>query len=66
MAYSIEFKYSVDDRVTTPFGDAGIIEMLGFDEGGKKYYVRTKLDGSWFKEADLRLGDGEKLLTEAR
>ena len=61
---NIEFKHSIDDRVTTPFGDVGIIEMLGFDEGGKKYYVRTKTGGNWLKEADLK-DQKEKLLTEA-
>jgi len=46
----IKFKYDLDQLVTTVFGDSGIISMLGFDEGGQKYFVQTKQDGMWLKE----------------
>ncbi len=58
----ISYKFSVDDRVTTPFGDTGIITMLGFDDGGNQYHVKTKLSSKWFKEIDLR--EGRRELTE--
>ena len=49
----VEYKFYMDQRVTTPFGDSGIIEMLGYDDGGVKYYVKTKADSGWFKEDEL-------------
>ena len=49
----INFLFSVDQKVTTPFGDAGIVSMLGVDDGGKKYFVKTKECGNWFTEAQL-------------
>ena len=49
----VEYKFYMDQCVTTPFGDNGIIEMLGYNDGGIKYYVKTKADSSWFKEAEL-------------
>lgn len=51
----VEYKFYMDQRVTTPFGDDGIIEMLGCDDGGVKYYIRTKVDSGWFKESELAL-----------
>lgn len=50
----VEFKYDLDDMIITPFNEKGIIEMLGRDEGGNKYYVKTKLNSAWYKEKELR------------
>ena len=54
MRTEVEFKYSIDEGIITPFGSSGIIEMLGFDDGGIKYYVKTSKGGSWHKEKELR------------
>ena len=51
---TIVFVFDLDETVTTMFGEEGIIDCLGFDDGGKKYYVRTKLSGSWFKESQIK------------
>ena len=53
----VKFNFEIDDRVVTPFGKPGIVEMLGFDDGGKKYFVKTKTESSWFKEKDLEKDD---------
>jgi len=53
MSEKIEFKFSIDERVKTPFGEEGIIRSLAFDDGGIKYYVKTKQTGSWHKEKEL-------------
>ena len=50
----VEFKYDLDDMIITPFDEKGIIEMIGRDEGGNKYYVKTKQMSAWYKEKDLR------------
>jgi len=49
----IEFKFNVDERVTTPFKEEGIVEMLGFDDGGIKYYITTPTNSNWFRENTL-------------
>ncbi len=51
---TIAFEFDMDGKVTTPFGDPGIISMLGYDDGGICYYVRTQTGGNWFKEKDLQ------------
>lgn len=30
----LEFKFDIDQEVKTPFGDDGIVTMLGYDDGG--------------------------------
>jgi hypothetical protein len=49
---TVEFKFSIDQKVNTPFGE-GIINMLGVDDGGVKYYVDLESSGKWIKEAQL-------------
>jgi len=50
----VNFKYAVDEKVVTPLSDAvGIVSMLGFDEGGKQYYIITNdkgLSDRWWRE----------------
>lgn len=50
---TVEYKYDLDEKVSTPFDQVGIVTMLGFDEGGNQYYVKTANTGSWFKESQL-------------
>lgn len=49
----VSFKFTLDQKVLTPFGEAGIILMLGVDDGGVKYFVTTSASESWFKESQL-------------
>ena len=56
----VKYKYDIDDVVTTPFGMTGIVSMLGYDDGGPQYYVKTEKVDTWFKEKQLeknRIGD---------
>lgn len=50
---TVEYKFDLDQKVKTPFGDEGIVSMIGFDEGGKQYFVKTSNNGQWFKEDQL-------------
>jgi hypothetical protein len=49
----VEYKYDIDQKVKTPFGEEGIVSMLGFDEAGNQYHVKTANDSQWFKEKQL-------------
>jgi len=53
MPRNVEYKFDLDQPVVTPFGDDGMITMLGFDDGGPTYFVRTKENPGWFKEKHL-------------
>ena len=50
----VEFKFNIDQRVVTPFEEVGIVEMLGVDDGGNKYFVITPTNSVWFKEEKLK------------
>lgn len=50
----LEFKFELNQSVTTIFDEKGIVTMLGFDEGGNQYYVKTKSYSQWFKENELK------------
>lgn len=50
---TVEYVYKIDQKVKTPFGDVGIVSMLGFDDGGNQYFVKTATDGQWYKEKQL-------------
>ncbi len=54
METQFNFSFGLDQKVITPFGDNGIVEMLGFDDGGRKYYVQTATVSNWFKECQLQ------------
>jgi hypothetical protein len=47
------FKFGLDQKVATPFGEVGIVKMCAVDETGINYYVKTAGGGNWFKEAEL-------------
>lgn len=53
MEEKFDFKFDLNQEVVTPFGDDGLVEMLGFDGGGRKYYVQTAKNLNWFKECQL-------------
>lgn len=52
-AMKVEFVFTLDQKVVTPFGETGIITMLGYDDGGKHYHVKTKENSTWWKESLL-------------
>jgi hypothetical protein len=47
---NVNFKYDLNEVVTTPLNDKGIILMAAVDRGGIIYYVSTKLNSEWFQE----------------
>lgn len=49
----VEFSFILDQKVKTPFDEIGIVSMLGVDDGGKTYFVKTAATGAWFKESQL-------------
>lgn len=49
----VTFKFDLDQAVKTPFGDDGIVTMLGRDDGGNCYYVKTAKFSQWYKEKEL-------------
>ena len=48
-----KFKFNLDQRVVTPFGDVGIVSTCAVDDGGNTYFVKTQAGGNWFKESQL-------------
>jgi len=53
--FTVDFKFVIDQRVTTLFGEEGVITMLAYDDSGVGYYVKTKEhNDNWFKEKDLK------------
>ena len=50
----VEFKYELEQKLTTPFDDVGIVQSRAQDDGGIKYYLQTKLKGCWYKESELK------------
>lgn len=51
----IKFKFKLGDRVRTLFEEEGIVEMLGVDDGGNKYFIKTRKQSSWFKEDEISM-----------
>jgi len=50
----VDFKFKLDEKVITVFGDNGIVSMLGVDDGGIVYYVKASNNSDWFKEKNLK------------
>lgn len=51
---NLQFAFNLSQKVNTPFGEIGMVRMLGYDEAGLQYFIRTKTgEGSWFKESEL-------------
>lgn len=53
-----EFKHKLDQKVTDPLGQTGIVIMLGIDDGGKKCFVQTVNNSCWWKEDQLKAAAG--------
>ncbi len=49
----VEYKFGLDEMVATDLRGPGRISMLGFDDSGVVYFVKTKDGGTWFKEKFL-------------
>lgn len=50
----VNFKFELDEKVKTVFGDNGIVVMCAIDDGGNTYYVKVRHNSQWFKEAELQ------------
>lgn len=50
---TVKYKFDIDQKVETTFGDTGVVSMLGCDDGGPCYYVKTPQNSDWFKESQL-------------
>ena len=50
MGKTVEFKFDLDQKVTTTFGVKGIVTMLGVDDDGNQYFVATGKSTGWYKE----------------
>jgi len=53
----VDYKFDLDQKIETCFGTIGVIDMLGFNESGKLYYVKTATNSDWLKEQDLKETD---------
>jgi hypothetical protein len=53
----ITFKFELNQMVVTPLGDIGIISMIGYDDGGIQYYVKSSTNSSWFREDQLSISN---------
>jgi len=52
---NVEFGFSIDQKVFTPFGDEGIISMAAVDDGRNiQYFVKARAESNWFKEGQLK------------
>lgn len=53
---AITFRFDIDQRVKTMFGDIGIVKSLAIDDARcQKVYVQRNSDSEWFKESELEL-----------
>ncbi len=54
----VTFKFELNQKVKTIFGDIGIITTLVFDEGEIiKYWVQRSSDSQWMKEDQLEVSE---------
>jgi len=54
MATNVEFKFDLDQEVRIKLtGEKGLVDFLGFDDGGKQYHVKTGKDSSYWKENQI-------------
>ena len=54
----VTFKFELNQKVKTIFGDIGIIVTLAFDEGEIiKYWVQRSSDSQWMKEDQLEVAE---------
>lgn len=55
---NVEFKFGLNQKVKTIFGDVGIVVTLAFDEGEiKKYWIQRCNDSQWMKEDQLEAAE---------
>jgi len=52
----IKFKFNIEDKVTTSFGEEGIIkDMIGFETNNNRCFIRTATSARWVNENSLKL-----------
>ena len=50
----VTFKFELNQKVKTIFGDVGIVTTAVFDEGEiKKYWIQRSAESQWMKEDQL-------------
>ena len=48
---TVDFKFSIDDKVKTPIGDHGIVTNLMLDNTNEKeVFIQTSNSGNWWRE----------------
>lgn len=53
--FSVTFEFSIGDRVTTPWGDMGLVNVCAVMRGNAIYYsVQTKEKEDWIAADDLK------------
>ena len=52
--FNVGYQFKLDQKVVTPLGDEGVVEMLGYDHSGVQYYIRTKVQGAWYRFDQLK------------
>jgi hypothetical protein len=51
----VTFTFVPDDKVTTPFGEMGIVTMCAIDDNRKiTYAVKGSSQTQWYKEGELQ------------
>ena len=52
--FTVEFIFDINAKVTTPFGDKGIVDTCAADRGGNRYFVLIAGgEQTWFYEDQL-------------
>jgi hypothetical protein len=53
-----EFAFEIDQKVITPMGKPGMIQMCAIDQhGDKTYFVQKEIGGEWVPERLLKAGE---------
>jgi len=54
----VDFKFELDQKVKTPLGDTGIVNMVAVDTGNVKVcYIQTATNSQWYKETLLEAAE---------
>lgn len=52
---TVEYKFDLDEKVECIVtGEMGVVGMLGLDDGGVQYFVKTKTSSNWWKEKQIK------------
>ena len=49
------FKFEIDQKVETAFGDVGIVNMAAIDDNRQEcYFIKRSDESKWFKVLELK------------